>query len=623
MSDDNAGTLVRGSGILGLRSGRDRDYRVKRYDFKRPDKFSREQVRTMEIIHETFSRLVEVRLSTLLRLKCEAKVDFVDQLTFDEFMVSLPTSTVLATASVKPLVGSILVHVDGSLSTAVLDRLFGAAVAAIKGSDAGAAAPQGLTDIECAAMEAAVGALLPDVAQAWEQLIGIEPRLGQIETDPRFCQIVPPTEMIILVGFELAIGAARGRLHLVYPFITIEPIVEKLKAEYWYAPARPAEASKAARSIAWGVEAPAELVFGGASLSVGELRALRRGSLVAIPGLDEGLGRLRVGGAEVARLRLVGADAKGDILLDALEGGEAVAGPDLEEAEGGGRLDGGLGGLERGFTALREALEATLGKLTERLARIEGREEALVDRLTFGRADEGGDREEPAKRPFEALASVAVDQVAVFLASERPQVTALVLGWLADADASRILDNLPPTTQTEVVRRLATLDWVSPAILAVTDRVLSKKLTSIGSEGKNRGGIDKIVGLLNLTRRATEKNVIESLSIVEPALAEDLKKNMFVFEDISLLDEESIVQLLQRADEADIVLALKPLDRAMREKVLARFEPAAAARLLARVEAMGRVRLSECDGAGQRIVEIVRKLEEEGLIAVLRPGEEE
>ncbi len=612
MSDGAGKTTMPGREILGKRRFLDRDFSVVTYDFRRPDKFAKDQIVTLEIIHETFARLAEVKLSTLMKTRCDASVAIVDQLTFGEFIEGLEGPSPFAIISLKPFPGPALVRLDRGLAIAILESLFGAdSVDAI--ASATASAPAGFTDIECATLEHAIGKLLPDIAAAWEQIERLEPRLSSLETDPRFCQIVPPTEMIVLVGIDAKIGEFHGRLELVFPFLAIEPILHKLYAKYWYDSAStPGDLPASKESPAYAIKLPLHLVFEGRPLAIGDLRSLRNGSLLPLPGLDRGEASLKSGDRLIQRFRLEDKTTAGSFIL-------------TTHSDSGASKDFAPSNEDKGAEGLRQAmagLERNMGELGERLAAFEGRQEAFADRLLFGQSDSASTGAKGEGRPFAALASVPSEAFALFLAGERPQFAALVLAWLDDAIAAAILDAMPEALRTESLRRLVSMVSARPEVLAVTEGVLAKKFASRQSERSAPDGLRKVVGILNLSRRATERQVIEGLEALDPALAEQIKKNMFVFEDISLLDGETIAILLERAEESDLILALKPLDAVTRGKVLARFERGAAARILAKVEAMGRVRLSECDAAGQRIVEAVRKIDEEGLMGLIMPGEE-
>ena len=205
--------------------------KIKIYDFRRPDKFSKEQLRTIQIMHETFARLTTTSLSGSMRALVHVHVASVDQLTYEEFQRSIPTPTTLSIISMDPLKGQAILEVDPSITFTIIDRLFG-------GSGEGSKFNRELTEIEHSVMEGIIVRILGNIREAWTQVIDLRPRLSQIETNPQFAQIVPPTEMVVLVTLETKVGEVEGMMNLCIPYLTIEPIVSKLSAQYWYSSVR-------------------------------------------------------------------------------------------------------------------------------------------------------------------------------------------------------------------------------------------------------------------------------------------------------------------------------------------------------------------------------------------------
>jgi flagellar motor switch protein FliM len=205
--------------------------KIKIYDFKRPDKFSKEQIRTVSIMHETFARLTTTSLSAQLRSMVHVHVASVDQLTYEEFIRSIPTPTTLAIINMDPLKGNAILEIDPAVTFSIIDRLFG-------GTGEGTKAQHELTDIEQAVMEGIIVRILGNMREAWSQVIDLRPRLGQIDTNPQFAQIVPPTEMVVLVTLETKVGDVEGMMNFCIPYITIEPIIGKLSAQFWYSSVR-------------------------------------------------------------------------------------------------------------------------------------------------------------------------------------------------------------------------------------------------------------------------------------------------------------------------------------------------------------------------------------------------
>ncbi|BDC95813.1 MULTISPECIES: flagellar motor switch protein FliM [Treponema] len=207
--------------------------KIKIYDFKRPDKFSKEQIRTVSIMHETFARLTTTSLSAQLRSLVHVHVASVDQLTYEEFIRSIPTPTTLAVINMDPLKGNAILEIDPSITFSIIDRLFGGTGAGDK-----KATGRDLTDIEQSVMEGIIVRILANMREAWTQVIDLRPRLGQIETNPQFAQIVPPTEMVVLVTLETKVGDEEGMLNFCIPYLTIEPIISKLSSQFWFSSVR-------------------------------------------------------------------------------------------------------------------------------------------------------------------------------------------------------------------------------------------------------------------------------------------------------------------------------------------------------------------------------------------------
>ncbi len=201
---------------------------VKLYDFKRPDKFSKDQIRTLQMIHETFARMVTTSLSAQLRAPVSVHVSTVDQLSYEEFNRSIPSPTTLAIINMDPLRGSAVFEIAPALSFAIIDRLFGGKGEQLKNIT------RELTDIERSVMESVIVRMLGNLRESWSTLIDLRPRLGNIETNPQFAQIVPPNDMVVLVAFETKISEVEDMMNFCIPYITIEPIINKLSAQYWY-----------------------------------------------------------------------------------------------------------------------------------------------------------------------------------------------------------------------------------------------------------------------------------------------------------------------------------------------------------------------------------------------------
>ena len=227
-------------------------------------------------------------------------------------------------------------------------------------------------------------------------------------------------------------------------------------------------------------------------------------------------------------------------------------------------------------------------------------------------------------RPFDFIRRTDPAHLLNFIQGEHPQTIGLILSYLDPQKASTILSSLPHTIQADVAKRIATMDRVSPDVLREVERVLERKLSTLASEDyTTAGGIDSVVEILNLVDRGTEKTIIEALEEEDPELAEEIKKRMFVFEDIVLLDDRAIQKVMREVDNTDLAKALKSVDTEVQDKIFKNMSKRAANLLREDMDFMGPVRLKDVEDAQQKIVNIIRKLEDAGEIVVARAGEDE
>lgn len=227
-------------------------------------------------------------------------------------------------------------------------------------------------------------------------------------------------------------------------------------------------------------------------------------------------------------------------------------------------------------------------------------------------------------RPFDFVRRQDPSQLLNFIQNEHPQTIALILSYLDAPKSATILSSLQHNIQADVSRRIAKMDRTSPEVLREVERVLERKLSTLSNEDyTSAGGVEAIVEVLNNVDRGTEKSIIEALEEEDPELAEEIKKKMFVFEDIVLLDDKAIQKTLRELDNQDLAKALKAVDTDVQDKIYKNMSKRAASLLREDMEFMGPIRLKDVEEAQQKIVNIIRKLEEEGEIVVARAGEDE
>jgi flagellar motor switch protein FliG len=228
-------------------------------------------------------------------------------------------------------------------------------------------------------------------------------------------------------------------------------------------------------------------------------------------------------------------------------------------------------------------------------------------------------------RPFDFARKTDPGQLRNFIQNEHPQTIALVLAYLQAEQAATILSALPPELQADVARRIALMDRTSPEIIREVERVLERKLSSLTTQDfAAAGGLEAVVEVLNRVDRSTEKSIMETLGINDPQLAEEIKKRMFLFEDIVTLDDRSVQRILREVDlNRDLPMALKVASEEVKHKIFRNLSKRAVENLKENMDYLGPVRLREVEEAQQKIVNVIRRLEEEGEVVIARGGGEE
>ncbi|MEI7640432.1 MAG: flagellar motor switch protein FliG [bacterium] len=226
--------------------------------------------------------------------------------------------------------------------------------------------------------------------------------------------------------------------------------------------------------------------------------------------------------------------------------------------------------------------------------------------------------------PFDFIKKTDPQQILNFIQNEHPQTIALVLAHLSPEQGAIIMSALPAEVQVDVATRIATMDRATPEIIMEVEKVLERRIASVFTqEFASAGGIRSVAEMLNRVDRSTEKAIMEKLEETNPDLADEIKRLMFVFDDLLLLDDRTIQHILREIDSKDLVLALKGASEECKNKILKNMSSRARQMILEDMEVMGPVRLKNTEEAQQKIVNVIRQLEEMGEIVVARGGEEE
>ncbi len=252
--------------------------KVTPYDFKRPERVGKDQMRALQTMHEGFGRNFGAALSALLRAIVDVKLTSVDQLTYSEFVFSLENPTCFNLINAEPLEGKVILDINPSLLFPIIDRLLGG------GNDVSLPARRPLTEIELRLVGRITNLFLIEMKNAWANVVDLTLSVDRVESNPQLVQIVPPNEVVVLISFELTIGEARGMMNLCIPFNSIERIGSKLSANNWATYSRRAATDDSIASISQSisgsvVEIIAELAA--TNIATADLIGLRVGDIIA------------------------------------------------------------------------------------------------------------------------------------------------------------------------------------------------------------------------------------------------------------------------------------------------------------------------------------------------------
>jgi flagellar motor switch protein FliM len=248
---------------------------VRAYDFRLPKKFSKEQMRTLRVIYESFARLVSNFLSSRLRCNVQIKVSSIEQVTYEEFTRSMPNPTVLGIFSMPPLEGNMLLEMNLELALQLIDLLFG-------GEGKSPVEPRELTQIEMGIMHKLVDEVIRYSKQAWSDFVEVNAALGSIETNPRISQILAPNEPVALITFTCNVEGIETFMHLCISYLSIEKIIDKLAIQYWFE--SKVKTSEDARAIIGRrlnlAEVELAVCLGKINITVGEFLELQKGDVL-------------------------------------------------------------------------------------------------------------------------------------------------------------------------------------------------------------------------------------------------------------------------------------------------------------------------------------------------------
>ena len=280
--DDILRQLTEGGGEQDAAEAEVSDKKVRVFDFKRPSKFAKDQLKTLNIIHDNYSRLVTNFLTAYLRTLVNVDVIAVDALPYGDFSNSLTNPDVMAIVDFSPLSGSIIFEISPTIAFCCIDRILGGRGSMVQEI-------REFTEIESALLERTITQLLNLYKTSWENVIEITPRLEKTETNPQFAQIISPNEMVALITFNVKVSEAEGMMNICVPYMVVEPIMSKLTTKFWYSQIENEPIANAKEMLEQKLEntyIPVRGVLGMTNITVAELLELSIGDVLP---LDRGV----------------------------------------------------------------------------------------------------------------------------------------------------------------------------------------------------------------------------------------------------------------------------------------------------------------------------------------------
>lgn len=265
--------------------------KLKVYDFKRPDKFSKDQLRAIQMIHESFARQITTVMSTLIRSIVSAEVASVEQLAYEEFVNYMVQPTVIGMIEMHPFDGNMLMEVNPNLVFAMIDRMLGG-----KGNFSGKA--RELTDIEKTVIERVLMRILELLEDSWSTVVDVRFRFESMESNPFFVQICSPTDMVLVVIMDLKVGDVEGMLSLCFPYFLMEPIIDKLSSQQWFASTSHKKDEEVQANLLTSmrhVKMPVSMELGHTVLSLADVYALQVGDVIKLDETKDSDVSVRVG----------------------------------------------------------------------------------------------------------------------------------------------------------------------------------------------------------------------------------------------------------------------------------------------------------------------------------------
>lgn len=553
-------------------SGKPAAKRVKPVDFNRPVRFSSSQVRAFSRIHEVMAHGFATRLSSRLAIPVRVHVASVDQLTFEEFIRSLPNPATLVRIEMEPFDGPLLVEIDRPTAFAAIDRLLG-------GQGEGYRTDRDLTEIESALVRWLVPDILSEMSAAWQEYSDTTPGDFRIEENPNFVNAAAPGETVLLATMETSLGDVESMINVAISYPALRPLLGRLTEIG--APER------SARRVFDIANLPVETtLWSRLDFTVERLLALRPGDLIDLPELNQGILHLDAGDRTIQDLRR--RSRRGDLF-------------DLEDHGG-------------------RSVLARLQDLRDRRPPADTPASTDASRPEEGPAPPTRTDGDAVSAPTEQAAPFSFLDVegnayalVMMIQAEHPQTIAFILSCLGPTVTAEFFEFLQPNVRADILRRMTLLDWVRRDVAAVVESVVREKQEQYGADRYlSGGGLTYTRAVLRAGGDEMKEAVLRDLQEEAPDLAKVITLTFVSFADIGRLSDQDLPFLVARIDPWTLTAALAGTGTDLVRRIAASLTPAGRTRILELRSAMAPIEPEAIAAARERIVDLANRMVEFG-----------
>ncbi len=555
------------------------------YDLTNQDRIIRGRMPTLEIIHDRFVRMFRITLSGALRMPVDVSVRSTELIKFGEFLKTLPVPSSLNLFRMNPLRGTAIMILETRLVFNLVDIFYGGT-----GKLEVKAEGRDFTPIEQRLIKRVSISALEDLQTAWRPVFPVQIAYQRTEINPMFVAIVPQSEVVVVITFDVKMGKAPMTLTLCIPYSMIEPIRSKLDSGF--------RSDQTEESTIWGQRFMSN--FNKSKVTLVAKASCQPISIRDFINLKEGDYLL--------------SDKKPDQPIDLFINGARKMTGMVQEDKG------------RQTLEIKEIFKVQPSQ-TEFPTKFEefSRKRPAATEPKPAPTTEAGHSPILFEEKFSFsgfLKNAQPKMVADLIKNEHPQTIALILAHFEDpVQTAQVLKKLPENLQADVTYRMAILESIPPGVIQEIEEVLDKEVKASGATVMTKvGGIESVAEILNTMDKATESRILTTILESNPDLAEQIRAFMFTFEDLRLVDPTGMQAILKEIPQNELVLSLKTGSDAVKKHIFNNMSEKAADAVRNDLDALGPVRIANVDIAQQKIVIIARKLEEEGKIVISGAG---